>query len=327
MAFLKRLREHKARRYAGIAAAVAAAILAVTIVSTLAVDLGPAVRGLAEREASSQLKRPVHIGPLRILVARGVVEVRDFSIDGLHRGDRPFFTAKRLLVSLDWSKALARRPEFIITSVDLTDWRMLVEKWDGEDNFPKLPHNENPPNTPSRFTTTLNHLRAWRGQFTYEDHESPWSIVAPSIDLTIAKHDKYEGDATVNGGIVSIQQFVPMWTNMKAHFVIDGPILHMTRIDLDSDGAQTVAIGDVDIAHFPEMSYSVRSHIHTPRMREIFFKDEPWTLSGDADFKGTFHSVQGRPRSRRQFYGPSVRPLRLPFPVALRAASLDRQRL
>ena len=283
------LREHKVRRYAGIAAAVTAAILAVTIVSTLAIDLGPAVHALAEREATRQLQRPVHLGPLRILVARGVVEVRDFSIEGLHPADRPFLTATRLLISLDWSKAIARQPEFIITSVDLTDWRMLVEKWEDEDNFPKIPRNENPSNGPPRTTTTLNYLRAWRGQFTYEDHESPWSVVAPNVDLTISKHDKYEGDATVDGATVSIQEFVPMWTNMKAHFVIDGPILHMTRIDLDSDGAKTVAVGDVDVAHFPEMSYAVKSHLQTPRMREIFFKDESWKLSGDADFAGTFH--------------------------------------
>jgi hypothetical protein len=37
--FFSRLRRHKAVRYAGVAAAVAAAILAVTIVSTLAIDL------------------------------------------------------------------------------------------------------------------------------------------------------------------------------------------------------------------------------------------------------------------------------------------------
>ena len=293
MTFLKTLREHKARRYAGIVAAVTAAILAVVIVSTLAVDLGPAVRGLAEHEATSQMKRPVHIGSLRILVARGVVEVRDFSIEGLHPADRPFFTAKRLLISLDWSKALAPRPEFIITSVDLTDWNMLVEKWENEDNFPKIPHNENPSNGPSRTTTTLSYLHAYRGQFAYEDHETPWSIVTPSIELTISKHDKYEGDATVRGGTVSIQDFVPMWSNMKAHFVIDGPILHMTRIDLDSDGAKTLAIGDVDIGRFPEMSYAVKSHLQTPRMREIFFKDESWKLTGAADFTGTFHLFKG----------------------------------
>jgi len=154
------------------AAAVAGAILAVTLVSTLTVDLGPAVRSLAEREATRQLKRPVHIGPLRILVARGIVEMRDFSIEGLKPTDRPFFTAKRLLVTLDWSKVVARRPEFVITSVDLTDWQMLVEKWDSGDNFPKIPSgDEGPSSGPGRTTVTLRQLRASRGQFAYVDHE------------------------------------------------------------------------------------------------------------------------------------------------------------
>src|SRR5205814_905583 len=92
---------------------------------------------------------------------------------------------------------------------------------------------------------------------------------------------------------VSIQQFVPMWANMRARFVIDGSLLHMKRVDLDSDGAKTVAIGDVDLSRFPEMTFAVTSHLTSPRMREIFFAHETWPLKGDADFKGTFHLFRG----------------------------------
>ena len=152
---------------------------------------------------------------------------------------------------------------------------------------------QRPAGGPNRATITLRYLRAWRGQFSYEDHEAPWSVVAPDIDLSITKRDKYEGEASVHGGTVSIEQFVPMWTNMTARFVIDGALLHMTRIDIDSDGARTVAIGDVDVAHFPEMSYTVKSHLQTARMREIFFQSETWPLSGAADFSGTFHLYKG----------------------------------
>ncbi|HEX4347970.1 MAG TPA: translocation/assembly module TamB domain-containing protein [Vicinamibacterales bacterium] len=287
------LREHPALRFASRVAAVAAAILAVAVVSSLAVDLGPAVRGLAEHEATEQLKRPVHIGSLRLLVARGVVEVRDFSIEGLEHTDRPFFTAKTLLVSLDWSRMLQRRPEFIITSVDLSDWQMLVEKWDNRDNFPKLTRNDRPPSGPSRIVTTLQHLRAWKGKFAYEDHESPWSVDAPNLDIQIEKLGQYEGDANFHGGLVSIQEFVPMSADFKAHFVIDGPHLHFTRIDVDSDGATSVAAGDADLSHFPEMTYSIKSHLHAQRMREIFFQNDPWPLTGDADFNGAFHLFKG----------------------------------
>jgi hypothetical protein len=291
--FLSRFGEHKALRFTSRTAAVAAAILAVVVVSTFAVDLGPAVRGLAESEGTRQLKRPVHIGSLRVLVARGVVEVRDFSIDGLRPTDRPFFRAKRLLVSLDWSKALAARPEFIITAVDLSDWNMLVEKWEGEDNFPKLPRSNRPPGGQSRFTTTLKHLHASHGQFAYEDHESPWSVLAPDMDIRIEKNALYEGDADFHGGLVSIEQFVPMWADFKAHFTIDGSHIHMARIDIGSDGATSVAAGDVDVAHFPEMTYTLKSHMHAQRMREIFFAGETWPLTGDADFSGTFHLYKG----------------------------------
>ena len=274
-------------------AAVAAAILAVAVVSSLTVDLGPALRGLAEHEAAQQLKRPVHIGSMRLLVARGIVEVRDFSIEGLEHTDRPFFTAKRLLVSLDWSQMLQRRPEFIITSVDLSDWQMLVEKWENRDNFPKIPRSNRPPGTPSRIVTTLQHLRASRGTFAYEDHESPWSVDAPNLDIRIEKLGQYEGDADFRGGLVTIQEFVPMWANFKAHFVIDGSRLHFTRIDIDSDGAKTVAAGDADLSRFPEMTYSIKSHVHAQRMREIFFQNDPWPLTGDADFNGGFHLFKG----------------------------------
>ena len=84
-----------------------------------------------------------------------------------------------------------------------------------------------------------------------------------------------------------------MWANFKAHFTIDGPRIHMARIDIGSDGASSVAAGDVDVAHFPEMTYSVKSHVHAERMREIFFANETWPITGDADFSGTFHLYKG----------------------------------
>src|SRR5262249_29898351 len=51
----------------------------------------------------------------------------------------------------------------------------------------------------------------------------------------------------------------------------------------------TIAKGEVDLGHWPEQTYSVQSRVRFPRMREIFFKNEPWPLSGDGDFDGVFH--------------------------------------
>src|SRR5436190_6786908 len=113
----------------------AAAILAAAIVATLTIDLGPRVRGYAERIGSRQLERPIHINRLEIHLLRGRVVVDDFSIDGLHPTDRPFFAAKHLSISLDWSTVLSK--EITISSVEMTDWQMLVERWDDRHNVPK----------------------------------------------------------------------------------------------------------------------------------------------------------------------------------------------
>ena len=84
-----------------------------------------------------------------------------------------------------------------------------------------------------------------------------------------------------------------MWVNMKARFDIDGSQLHMTRIDFDTDGAKSVAVGDIDVSRWPEMLYDVKSRVNFPRMREIFFRNERWALAGDGDFTGKFHLFKG----------------------------------
>ncbi len=282
-------------RYVSLALMLAIAILAATVVSTLTVDIGPYFRGLVESEGSKALKRPIHIGALKVHVLSGRVLVEDFSIGGLQPTDRPFFTAKRLSVSVDWSTALRRRPEFTITSVELTDWQMLVEKRGDRHSFPKFTRDRDPnePEQPSRFKTTLKYVRAWRGRFAYEDHGAPWSIVAPNIDLNISNVPTYHGEATFTGGTIAIRDYVPMWANMKAQFSIDGSRLRVQKIEFETDGARSEAVGEVDFSRWPEMSYEVNSRVHFQRMREIFFSKESWELAGDGDFRGTFRLFRG----------------------------------
>ncbi len=301
-----RLRSHWVTKFVVRTAGVAAVLLAVAVVSTLTIDLGPAVRGLAEREGSRRIDRPLHIGRIGIHLLRGRVLVEDIVIEGLTAGDRPFFVGKQISMSLDWSKAVARRPEFIITSVEMTDWEMLVEKWPGgRHNFIKV-NNSQPgaPPGPRRFVTTLQYLRAWRGQFVYEDHEAPWRVLAPNLDVSVTNLPQYHGEATFHGGLISVQQFVPMWANMKARFTIDGSRLRMDHVALESDGAVSEASGEIDMAHWPEQTYQVKSRIGFPRMRELFFAGEPWRLAGDGDFAGTFHLFKGGHDLKGHFTSP-----------------------
>ena len=285
--FLDKLRHHKAYRYVTRTLAAAAAILAVSVVTTVTVDLGPLVRERAETLGRNTWKRPIHIGGLSIRLLTGRIQVDNFSIEGLQPDDRPFFTARRLDVALDWSTAFNR--EITITAVDMTDWQMLVEKWDNRNNFPKFTNDADQPPGPRRFTTTLKYLRAWRGQFTFDDHEAPWSVVARNIDVNISNLPKYHGTATFTDGTVAIQHYVPFSAKMRASFVIDEGRIHLDRIEFDTDGAKTVATGVVDVRHWPEQTYQFKSRVQFPRMRQLFFKDEKWELAGDGDVSGTFH--------------------------------------
>jgi hypothetical protein len=271
----------------------AIAILAASVVSTLTVDLGPAARSQAERGGSAWLDRPVRIGHLGIHLIRGRFVVEDLQIDGRKPGDRVFFTARRLSASVDWSRLLAGRPDINITSVELTDWTMLVEDGPSGHNFPRFTRQDAEPSGPRRFTTTLRYLRALRGQFIYEDLDAPWSIVAPEIDLNITNLPRYQGEATVKRGLVKIQDHVPMWVNMTTQFVLDGSKVRLEHIELESDGARSLVTGELDLARWPEMRYAVQSRVQFSRMREIFFRNATWTVSGEGDFTGTFRLFKG----------------------------------
>jgi autotransporter translocation and assembly factor TamB len=269
-----------------------AVLLAVAIVATLTVDLGPAARRAAESEGSKYIERPMRIGRLSIHLLTGKFVIEDMIIDGLRPDDRPFFTAKRIAVALDWTTAMRRRPEFLVTSVELTDWEMLVEKWEHGHNFPKFTRDT--PQGPRRFTTTLEYLRAHRGQFTYEDHQSPWSIVCPNLDFTLGNVPNYHGTAVFKGGTVQIQDYKPMWANMRASFTLDGPHVDLQRIEINTDGATTVARGSVELGRrWPEQSYDFESVVQFPRMREIFFFDQDWDLEGRGGFTGKFSLFKG----------------------------------
>ena len=279
---------------------IVAALLAVSIVTTLTIDLGPSVRARAEREGTRYLERPLHIGGLHFRLYTGKFQIDDLVIDGLRPGDRPFLRAKRIAVSLSWSALINR--EVLLDSVEMTDWEMLTERFaDGRHNFPRLTREST---GPRRFTTTLSHVHAYRGQFTYDDHGAPWSTVARNLDITVGKGVDYRGRASFKNGTVKIGDHLPMWAHMQMQFRLDGPKVLVEKLDLQTDGAVSAITGEVDLAHWPEQLWNVRSQVQFPRMREIFFRNDPWVLSGDGRFTGTFHLFKGGRELRGTFQSP-----------------------
>src|SRR5918999_5447929 len=98
----ERIRAHLAFRFTRLGVVVLAMTLAVAIVATLTIDLGPGLRGLAEREGSKRVGRAMRIGKLGVRLFNGKFVLEDFVIEGLVPKDRPFITAKRIDISLTW---------------------------------------------------------------------------------------------------------------------------------------------------------------------------------------------------------------------------------
>src|SRR5215510_6212879 len=83
-------------------------IVAVIVVSTLTIDLGPALKARAERAGSNWLERKLTIGRLGVQIGRGRFVVEDLRIDGMFPNEPPWLTAKHIEVSLTWSALLGR---------------------------------------------------------------------------------------------------------------------------------------------------------------------------------------------------------------------------
>ena len=291
------------RRYLRWGAATAAVVVAVAIVATVTIDLGPIVRERAEEAASSQLDREVTIGRISAYLAPGRFLVEDLVIGGLNPGDRRFLTAGRISVSIAW---LALLHGEVLVDAEMTDWQMLSESFpDGSQSFPafvtRRAEAEAPvePDTSTtdmpeedegrRFVATLRYLRTHEGKFVLDDHGSNFSVICSNLDLTITKILDYRGHASCSGGTIRISDYAPMWMDMATDFELDGALVHLTRVSLETDGASTVLEGDVDTANLPEMTFELESDIDLTRMREIFFADDNFTTSGESHFTGTFH--------------------------------------
>ena len=299
----------RTRRIVRLIVVIFACALAVAFVTSITVDLGPTLRQRAETAGTNAIKRPMHIGRLAVHLWQGSFVVEDFTIEGMTPTSRPFLVAKRIDVSMPWSTLFTRR--IVFDAIQMTDWDMYVELFpDGSHNFPKFNANNN--NRTSAWTTTLEYVRAARGQFTFEDHGTPWSTIARNLDVTVTRPtSEYRGQARFSNGTVAIQNYVPMRADMSTTFrIVDGKIL-LDRIDLQTDGAQTQLTGVVDAANWPEQIYRIKSKIDFPTEKGIWFAHDTFTVAGTADFTGTFHLFKeqlpnGRTRTGRELKGDFV---------------------
>jgi hypothetical protein len=277
-------------------------IVGAGLVSMVAIDVGPALRELAERQGSRWIDRPMHIGRLGVRLAPGRFVIEDLRIEGLTPDARPWLVAKRIEVSLTW-RALIER-EVLLDSIEMADWTMVVESFsNGRHNWPRLNGPPRPPRSgPPPVVTTLQYVRATRGTFVFDDHGARWGVTAPNLEVTAGKLTEYRGRARFAGGTVHFQDFEPMSANLTTNFRVQGGKIVLDRINLKTDGAVSEMTGIVDPARWPEMFYQVKSRIQFPRQREIFFARDDFSLYGDGEFTGTFHLFRGGRELKGNFF-------------------------
>jgi hypothetical protein len=287
------------------------AIVAAALVTSLTIDLGPAVKKRAETAGSDYLDRPMHMGYLGIHLATGMFEIHDLVIDGLRPGDKPFLTAKRLSVYLPWWTFFTH--ELIVDTVELSDWDMIVEQFPGgRHNFPRVTGPKRPPPTGEprfKFTTTVKQVIARDGRFTYDDRSTPWKVVCPNLNVSVFKGlDTYRGTAQFRGGSVKIQDYQEFPAALQTRFRIDGGKVLLEAVGIQSRGATTTATGWVDLKNWPEMLYNVRSRVDFPIQKDIFFRNTNFTVAGVGDFLGTFRFFKTPDGTGRELRGTFTSP-------------------
>ena len=195
-------------------------VVAVLVVSTLTIDLGPALKARAERAGGNWLDRKMTIGRLGVHLGRGRFVVEDLRIDGMFPNEPPWLEAKHIEVSLTWSALFGR--EVLLDSIEMTDWRMVVESFpDGRQTFPRLTGPPRKPRSgPRPVVTTLQYVRAQRGELVFNDYGSDWRAVARNMDVTVAKAGDYRGQARFTDGTIVIQKYEPMTADMSTSFKI-----------------------------------------------------------------------------------------------------------
>src|SRR5688572_7448986 len=190
-------------------------VVAVLVVSTLTIDLGPVLKARAERAGGNWLDRKMTIGRLGVHLGRGRFVVEDLRIDGMFPDEPPWLEAKHIAVSLTWSALFGR--EVLLDSIEMTDWRMVIESFpDGRQTFPRLNGPPREPRTgPRPVVTTLQFVRAYRGELVFNDYGSDWRVVAPNLDVTVAKDGEYRGQARFTDATIVIQKYEPMSADLS----------------------------------------------------------------------------------------------------------------
>ena len=258
----------------------------------------------------------------------GEFVVEDLVIEGLTPTDRPFLHGRQIVVSMTVVDAV-HAAKSSCDSVEMTDWQMLVETSpNGRHNFPNSRRKHAVAGPEAVHDHDAELVRAHRGQFTYEDHGTPWSIVAPQ-----PRGRRSTKPARLSAGGQLLRRHHPD-SVVRADAGRHASRLHDRRRQdplrphrpaqrrRAVRGRRRRRHGALARADLP------RAVAHRlPAMREIFFARDKFSLFGDRDFTGTFHLFKGGRELRGTFRQPACRGQRLPVSEPARIGDLAARRV
>ena len=189
----------------------------------------------------------------------------------------------------------------------MTDWDMVVESWAGRPSQLSEVHAEESTNR-AEPRSRRRCGPCWRraGQFTYDDHGTPWSTRRPQPDrpaLSQRRDERLPRPRAFSNGTVQIQSYQPFRTDMQSRFTLDGGKVHFDRIDLVSDGAERSRPATSTSAAGPSSSISSgRGSIFRRRRTSSFTGRSSTSRAGD--FTGTFHLFKGGRELKGTFVSP-----------------------
>ena len=273
------------RRVLGVGLAVVAGLL----VTALSIDLGPQLKGLAEREGSKYLERPLHIGRIRALIGRGEFEFTDVVIESPKAEDVPFLRAANIRVSVPWWTVFRRA--LVVDHVHVTGLNVNIVSWPNDvNNLPKFGH---PGGKPLPFTITTREILT-DGELSYFDHDTNWHVICRNLSVVVVRAlGSYYGKAHFSKGTITIQTYLPMTAELDAGFKFEDGMMKIHRAELSTDGAASELVGTVDFRNWPEQHYTLTSQLQWPEVRRVFFDGSHWDLAGHGRFDGTFHKYKG----------------------------------
>lgn len=266
------------------------AVLAGLVVTAFSVDLGPRLKGIAERQGTKYLERPLHIGGIRALIGRGEFEFTDVVIESVKPEDVPFLRAARIRVSVPWWTVFRRA--LIIDHVHITGLKASIVSWPNDvNNMPKIVHRGG---KPLPFTITTREIITDESELSYYDHDTNWSVVCRNLSVVVVNAlGSYYGKAHFSKGTIAVQTYLPMTAELDAGFKFEGGMMKIHRAQLLTDGAASELAGTVDFQHWPEQRYTLTSQLQWPEVRRVFFDGSRWDLEGHGRFEGTFHKYKG----------------------------------